>query len=98
MAREPRSLKPYVYQEFPRLFWNPDTGESKEFKAKHEVPEGWLNYHPADKDRAKPPAPPAPPPPAPDEDRTDVIARLRQNGFAFNPRASTKALRELLGE
>lgn len=39
--------------QFPAMKWHPNTGESQVFKAAQDVPEGWLDHHPADPDYEK---------------------------------------------
>lgn len=41
-----------------KMRWNPETGEPSLFASDDEVPEGWLDYHPSDPDKATV-APPA---------------------------------------
>lgn len=100
-----RIVKPYVFSEFPKMVWDPETEESRVAKGPGDVPAGWLDCHPRDPKRPAAvktfaavadgdggrDAPASTPP-----DRTAVIDALRARGVAFNPRASTEQLTAML--
>lgn len=90
-----------------KLLWHAETGEPRVFGDDHEVPENYLDYHPADKAKAE----------APKSDdsivnkggksdsnkpkdnvltRAEVAAALEAGGLAYDPRASVVVLTEQL--
>jgi hypothetical protein len=90
--------RPYVFQEYPKRVWHPETGDFKDAQGPTDVPAGWLDRHPADPvyDDAKA-VPKADKtgvvvPLLTAEDRTAIIEELRRRGVSFNSRAPTPAL------
>lgn len=94
--------KPYTFSEYPKMVWDPDTGESFTAKGAYEVPDGYLDCHPGDPKRTQAVAEPADAylegsaPPALPMDRRGLLDALRRRGTPFNQRASNDELRALL--
>jgi len=98
-----RAPKPYTFSEYPKMVWDPETGEGFVAKGAYEVPDGYLDRHPKDPKHA--PVAVAEGAEAPSEfgalsvaemDRRAVLDALRRRGASFNARASTDELRALL--
>lgn len=89
--------KPKVSSVFPGMRWHPQTGESRVFDKAEDVPEGWINTHPASLPAEAAPA-------GADETaslnmtRKEIVAALEEGGIQFNPRHGVKALYALLVE
>lgn len=87
---------------YPAMMWHPETGENRIFNSADEVPEGWLDTHPNNKDAAeqrKAAAEARNPPATLPLTRAEIVKALGDGGINFNPRAATKALYDqLLGE
>lgn len=97
VPRPPGIAQPKNPTPFPALMWDAETGESKVFARAGDVPAGWLNHHPDDKDPAKqPPAPIAEKPPVLPMTRKEVVQALKDGGIEFAANAPHAALYDLL--
>lgn len=93
-----RSFTPPPGGDYPALKWHPETGESRLFDKAGDVPEGWLDTHPANLARVQADAAAAPKPVKLSLSRTEIQAALREGGIDHNIKASTKDLHDLLRE
>lgn len=91
------------HSEYPAFKFHPETGESRHFSHAHEVPEGWLDNHPANGGKAeeKAPAAKAPAEKAPKAEklpmsRKEIVKALVEGEIAFDKDAETAALYAVL--
>ena len=95
----------HKYSAFPSFVWHPETGERKLCKSPEDVPEGYLDHHPAnplytdEKASVKEPGPAKDPAPA-DEvggmSRAEIVAALKEGGVKFTPNTGTPKLAKIL--
>lgn len=94
IIRPSSGLPRYAYKDFPAMFWNQDTAESKIVNSADEVPAGWKPYHPSSADKAKPVQ--EQPAAKPTLTKAEVIQHLTAGEVEHNTTASHKSLYELL--
>lgn len=84
---------------YPAMKWHPHTGENRVFHKSGDVPEGWLDTHPANVDSVTKEVEAAPPSvlKAPlDMTRKEIVAALTEGGITFDPASKVVVLYELL--
>jgi hypothetical protein len=92
-----------VDRDYPAMKWDPVSGEARTFTKAVEVPEGWLDTHPANvANVAKQEAPktaeaPAKAAPLP-LTRKEMVKALQDGGVAFDPAAKVDVLYAILTE
>ena len=79
---------------YPAMKFHPQTGESRVFHTAEDVPEGWLNKHPAHVDDTKPA--PAQKSATLPMTRDEIKAALDAGEIAYKKNAGDKALYDLL--
>jgi hypothetical protein len=82
-------------KKFPGMRWHPITGENQIFQAESEVPEGYLNYHPANPPEGVEKALETKPEALP-MTRKEIVKVLNDGGIIFDPKAKVPALYDLL--
>lgn len=78
---------------FPAMKWHPQTGEVKLCHKADDVPEGWIDTHPANLANVAQPAPVKLP-----MKRKDIVAALSEGGITFDVKSPTYDLYALLVE
>jgi hypothetical protein len=94
-----------VDRDYPAMKWDPVSGEARTFTKAAEVPEGWLDTHPANVANVAKPAPDnkkvveaaakAAPLPL---TRKEMVKALQDGGIAFDPAAKVDVLYAILTE
>lgn len=84
---------------YPAYKWHPENAEQRLFHKAGDVPEGWLDTHPANlANVTKPEAEKAPAaePAKLDMTRKEIVAALADGGIKFDPASKVAVLYELL--
>lgn len=85
---------------YPAMKWHPQTAENRVFQKAGDVPEGWLDTHPANVDNVSKQEVEVTPPAvlkAPlDMTRKEIVAALTEGGITFDPASKVVVLYELL--